>query len=284
LNETVIETLANLRFDACDALAKTFAENRPTNPSEVQLRDAFHANLGRASGVTTEGWYTPPPLGVIMAIGNAPSYERIGRQSYRPEATWPSNEHRLEAESVVYAYSSRVHIGSGAIGDMACTLYSGSSTIIKDHLRRVWDVTLAIVDETAVGVPFSEIYRRSGQLIDKAGFQNNIYSAHDGTTTNIGHTIPWSYELLREDEAETLRSGDRQQIADMVSAKRRFVRAGEDLEVQDGMAFTIEPRLSGAGLPTVSFHIVVGFENSKRIVLSNYQRVFESFEMTGFTH
>ena len=40
-------------------------------------------------------------------------------------------------------------------------------------------------------------------------------------------------------------------------------------------AFTVEPRLSAPGLPTVSFHIVVAFDQGRKQVISELDPLFE---------
>lgn len=251
-------------------------------PTEVELRDDFHRRLSEIPGVTTEGWYTPPPHGIIMVIANPPDFARLEQTSYRPETAWPSVDERFDDESILYGYGSRVHIATGAIGDVACSLYRGSDQRIKAHLRRVWDVTIAICHETEIGMPLSDVYRRATDLIETAGLENNVYSAHNGSTTDVGHTLPWTDGSMLDAEAEILRGGDPRQVADLVSSKRRFVNATETSEITDGMALTIEPRLDGPGLPTVGFHVVVGFRGSSRVVITEFDPLFELFDMDGF--
>lgn len=278
----MIETLKSLRRASSQALADTVRAIGETGPTEVDLRDKFQRRLSLTPGASTEGWYSPPPHGIILTVANPPIFARMEQPSYRVESAWPSPSEIFTDESILYCYSSQIHLATGLIGDIGCTLYRGSNQRVMSHLRRVWDVTMAIIDEAEIGMSFCDLYEQAGRLIGKSGFENNIYSVHDGSATNIGHTIPWSYEMITDDEADILHNGNPLAIADLVSNKRRFISATETLEITEGMAFTVEPRLSGHGVPTVSFHIVVAFDGPDPVVITEFDPLFEAFEMEGF--
>lgn len=183
---------------------------------------------------------------------------------------------------MMYWYASPVHIPSGAIGDIGCSLYTGEDRKVRAHLRNVWDTTMVIASKPRVGMSFAELYRLAAETFVSEGFENNIYSAHDGRSTNIGHTMPWSYESSTPDERQILASGMREHISDLVSRKRRFISATEQFEITEDTLFTIEPRLSRPGLPTASFHVVVGFVNGEPVVVTEFEPVFALFGMDDF--
>ncbi len=224
-----------------------------------------------------------PPHGVIVGIGNPPSYAGISQPSFRAEALWPATAVRMERESVTYIYSSRVQLATGLIADTGCSLYRGTDIAIRDQLRRVWDVTLQICGEVTVGMTFAELHSRAMLLIDDAGLQNNVHSVNDKALTNIGHTIPWTAEALTTRDVDVFDNGTPEQLAELVSSRRRFLNASEQLVVTDRLVFTVEPRLSAPGLPNVGFHVLVGFEYGKRSIVTEYDPLFELFEM-DLTH
>jgi hypothetical protein len=278
----VIETIRKLRRQNAQALADAVRETEAANPSEVELRDAYYRNLRAIPGTLTEGWYMPPPHGIILSIGNPPDFARAGRKSFRPDDTWPNASSRLSSESLVYAYASPVDRNTGLIGDIGCSLYRGGNPAVRQHIHSTWQVTREITEFVKPGMTFAEIFEHSEKIIAGAGMWNIAESIHDGSTTDIGHSVPWSDVEPDESEHQILEHGAAPGIADVVSHKRAFVNSRNQMIVGDNMAVTIEPRVVSAALPMASFHFVVAFESGEKQVITEFGPLLEVFEMEGF--
>ena len=275
----MIETIRQMRRTTSQTLANVLTRSMSTSPSEIEIRDLWHDELCAVDGVAKQGWYTPPPAGIIVAIADPPSYDRVEHPSYRTELTWPSSERHLSTESLLYAYASPVHLQSGIIGDIGCSLYRGHDRELRRHMHNVWTLTKRIAEAAKVGMRFSELYGQAAALIDEFGFENNIYSVHQGQATNIGHTIPWSNESMSVDERRIIETGPPQQRANLISNKRIFISQVEAARISSDIALTIEPRLSGPDLPTIGFHVAVAFTSGNKVVISELDPLFELFDM-----
>lgn len=278
----MIDTIRRLRRATASAFADAVEATYRNNPTEVEIRDAFHECLQSVPDTRSDGWYMPPPHGLIVGIGEPPGFERLKQASYRPESSWPSDRYRLTDNAILYWYGSPVDLDSGLIGDISCSLYRGSDNALREHMRNAWHTTIQIAKEAEAGMALAEVHERAGAIMEKSGFANIVVGVNDPTGTNIGHTIPWSNEEISADELSVLQHGSSRDVAALVSGKRRFVNAIEPMTIRDNLAFTIEPRLSAPNLPTVSFHIVVAFENGERAIISEYEPVFRVFGMDGF--
>jgi hypothetical protein len=268
-----------MRRSASQTLAAVLAERMGGTSDEVDIADAWHLLLNTDSTTCAEGWYLPPPHGLAVLIADPPSFDRLNRPSFRSRSAWPSRQHRLSGQALLVAYSSRVNHENATIGDMGCTLYFGADQSIKRHLSTVWNITMRIARLAEPGMSFSQLYRDSIGIIDASGLRNNIYSISDSNSTNVGHTIPWSDRPISAEERTTLKSGDPQTIADLVSSSRRFISSTEEHIFTETMAFTIEPRLSGPGLPVATFHVVVSFDRGDRNIITEFAPLFA---LTGF--
>jgi lipopolysaccharide biosynthesis protein len=80
-------------------------------------------------------------------------------------------------------------------------------------------------------------------------------------------------------ERDVLNGGTIQEVAALVSGKRRFVSATDEFIIGDNVAFTIEPRVIADGLPMVGFHTVMGFIDGQRQIVLELDPLFELFGM-----
>jgi hypothetical protein len=275
----MFETIRRLRRATAESLAAALRPILDAHPSEVEIRDRFHAELSRTPDVTSEGWYSPPPGGLIVTVGSPPGFERLNQPSFRPAETWPSRDVQYTPESILYAYGSRVDTATGAIGDLACSLYMGTDARIHSHIRDVWEITIDLASSVELGAPISDVYRRCALLSEKAGYSNHVLSVTDPSRTNIGHTVPWTDTPLTPEESLVLRDGSPSAVADLVNGKRRFVSSVETLELSDNMLITVEPRLSRPGVPMVNFNVIAGFIDGKRVMLTDFDPLFNLFGM-----
>lgn len=279
----MLETIRTLRRKTNDALAHAIDASRP-EATEASIRDEFDAALTAAMPeVTPEGWYSPPPKGLIVCIANPPDYTRLTQPTFRSEVAWSSAGVRLLSESVLYGYGSRVDKATGLIADSGCTLYGGHNVQVVNHLRSVWALTVEVAQSAQVGDRLCDVYNRAAKMIERSGLANNVYSTHHGSDTNIGHSIPWTAEAITQAERDVLAKGTPSAVAELVGNKRIYVSPTEQTVIGERTAFTIEPRLSAPGLPSTSFHMVVVIEDGKTHVVTEFETLFERFEMTDFT-
>lgn len=267
----MIDDLRRMRRFTSDTLADAL-RIAGDGASETHVRDVWLSLVG-------QGWYSPPPGGIILVAGEPPLYERMNQPTFRPPDAWPAPGVYLNDDRLLYAYASPVDTQTGIIGDLGCSLYRGGDTLLREHLREVWRVTMAIIDEVAIGMSFPQLYERAQVIIADAGLVNIVHSVHAGSSTDIGHVIPWSQGPPSAKEIEMLQSGDDQRVADLVSNKRRFINATDNFTITDNVAFTIEPRLRTDDRPMVGFHTVVAFERGQKHVVLEFDPLFELFEM-----
>ena len=153
----------------------------------------------------------------------------------------------------MFLYFSPVDKKSGIIGDFGMSIYVGNNQKIKNHLKLCWELDKQIFHFAEVGMTLSEITHFTNKLYLKYGLTNTIVSASDPTGTNVGHTIPVSYEDWNKEELQILKNSTTnwQAVSDMISKKRKFENTQETFKIKQGMAITIEPRPSVLNDPTI---------------------------------
>ena len=276
-----LRLVETMRHFSSDTLLKTFLTTND-RISEQEFAQAWLKRLRENELLFPEGWYQPPPSGVVVLFGQPPLFERLQFSSLRMQEYWPKNTHYLNDESLVYAYYSPVDRESGLIGDMAITLYRGSNSAVREHITAALQITADVVEYAEIGMPLASLYAYGTERIRKADLINRTVSITDPHGIDIGHTIPWSYGTQSEQEENVLKGSDRDKIWKMISSKRRFLDSTNDLIIAPNMAFTIEPKVASSSLPTVSFHIIVVFLNGEKRVISGYQSLFSHFGMINY--
>lgn len=165
------------------------------------------------------------------------------------------------------------------------SVYLGKKQKIKDHLKLCYELDKQIFDNTRIGMKLSDNARFAHKLYQEHGLTNNIASPTDPTGTNVGHTIPVSYEDWSHDELNILKNGDKNWLAvcNMISKKRKFENMQETLQIKPGMAFTIEPRpqvLNDQSIPMVFFHTIALFhEDGSKEHLTQFDEIFKLTNM-----
>ena len=250
--------------------------------SESMLRDNWLDEVRKNNSVFPDGWYEPPPHGMGVLFGSEKDINRISPSSLRLEEFWPRNDIILDRENgIIFVYMSLIDKNTGIIGDFGLTLYLGKNEIVQNHLKKCLQINKEIFEQLKVGMEFKEINMLAFELLKNKGLSSNLSSPSDPTGTNIGHTIPASYE-----DWENWNCTDEwQKIKDMISKKRKFVNSLESLKIRNGMAFTIEPRpfvVDNPTIPKVWFHTIAVFkENGEKELLTNFD---ELFKLTGMDY
>jgi hypothetical protein len=238
--------------------------------------------IARDPSVFPGGWYNPPPVGVIALFGSERNLDRLLYSSARKKEQWPADDIFLNTQSgLCYLYASPVDRQTGIMGDFGMTVYFGQDPLIKRKLALCYRLDREIFDFVLEGKRFSDIAVFAKTRMDKYGLTNLIDSVTDESVHNIGHTIPFVYEELRDAELAVLSLGQSNWdcLKDMISKKRIFVNEKETFTVKPGCAFTIEPRPYSGDNPAVavplSFHTTVlyGLNGDKKL-LTNFDEIF----------
>ena len=130
-----------------------------------------------------------------------------------------------------------------------------------------------------VGMEFRELYAITQSNFKKYDLNNDWTKVDtDPAGTNLGHTVPWSYEDPTMDELSILEKGNQLEINNIIRYKRLYVNKLERFKIPNNIAFTLEARLdnnfgNGTTLPNSFFHLMILMQDGKREVLSDFDRV-----------
>jgi hypothetical protein len=115
------------------------------------------------------------------------------------------------------------------------------------------------------------------------GLNNNRTITYtDKVKTNIGHTVPWSYEDPTPEELSIINGTDFDKLKNLISSKRINLNEKEDFKIPPTIAFTTEFRAESnkdPHLPNASFHLIVSFVDGKKEVLGGFNTVFQATRM-----
>lgn len=126
---------------------------------------------------------------------------------------------------------------------------------------------------------FSGIYNYSQRVFAKNNMLSDLHSMSDPTGTNIGHTVPGSYENWDSQTLKSLKAKKWEKVKDVISKHRVFINRKEDFKIKKGMAFTIEPRpsaLDNSTIPSIFLHTIALFkENGSKELLTGFNPLFK---------
>ncbi|MDO8583504.1 MAG: M24 family metallopeptidase [bacterium] len=261
-------------------LKNILSKNKPI--SELYLRDAWLSEMKKYKEIFPDGWYIPPPHGIGVLFGTEEDLSRINFTSLRPKEFWPRNDIFLNLNNgIALLYAGPVHRESGIIGDFEMTLYFGKNKNIINQLKTNLDIINKIFENAKIGTRLSEIASKADKLLKRNDLINTIYSISDPTNSNIGHTIPFSYEDMKDKEKKILlyAKDNWKRFYTMLSKKRKFINKIEQLEIKPGMAITIEPRSkikNNPSSPLISFHaIALFYKNGDKELLTEFEKIFK---------
>jgi hypothetical protein len=259
------------------SLEKLLSKNKPI--SEIGFASAWLLELRRHKEIFPDGWYIPPPSGIAVLFGRDDEFSRINFTSVRPENYWPRKDVLLDLNNgIIMAYASPVDKKTGIIGDFEMTIYFGKNPQIIDHFKKNLQIVNELFSFAQIGMTLSDIATKGHKIIKGKGLSNSIFSINDSTSTNIGHTIPFSYESRTGSEFKVFKNGTWENICLMISKKREFLNNIAEFKIRPGMAFTIEPRLKSSNnskLPLSSFHAIALFhKNGEKELLTNFDKIF----------
>jgi hypothetical protein len=283
-----LEICKYTRSLAAEALVSTLKEllSEKRLISEAFFRDTWLKKMRENNEIFPDGWYIPPPHGLVTLFASGKDVSRINVSSMRPETNWPREDVFLDLQDgIIFVYASPVSKKSGMIGDFGATLYLGNNPKIQNHLKKCLTLTREIFDHAREKMMLSDIASFAHTMLAANEFRNDIASSTDPTGTNIGHTIPASYEDWDAEELNLL-ANERNNwpaICKLISLKRVFVNSSEKFLIKPGMAFTIEPRPQSntdSNIPMVYFHtIALFYEDSTKELLTQFDEVFRILGM-----
>ncbi|MBV9349278.1 MAG: M24 family metallopeptidase [Patescibacteria group bacterium] len=282
--EERVDICARVRQKASEAVTKILTKSH--NPNEAHVAAELWKEVGKNAELYERGWYDPPPGGAAALFAPHDSLGRLLFDSLRKKEFWPSAEHTLNSDAVGFVYLSPVHKETGIIGDFAITVYTGTDPHIKGHIQRCLHITEKVAAYAEMGMELREIHAYAQRLLRDEKLSNKRTLTYtDMTGTNIGHTIPWTYEDHSLPETAIVQSRDFDALKNLISAKRVNLNSEERFRIPETIAFTVELRLEDAedpGLPNAYYHLIVSFSKGKKKVFSNFNDVFVGMEIEGY--
>lgn len=243
--------------------------------TELTFRDSWLSRLHSAEELTLNGWYEPPPLGMAVLFADERDVHRISYESLRLPEFAPSPRVMKWAHGMMYAYCSPVHRPTGMAGDFGVTLYFGSNLAIRDHFRRAYAATAALLGEINSTTRSTALLHRSELLFKEYGLKNTIASITDSVPLDLGHSIP----IIAADTLRTSRQLSKRD-QQLLGEKRRFVSTSVDWALAEEDQVTIEPQLVNPArrtLPQVSFHYIVAARSSPVTLLQECDGLLREF-------
>ncbi|MBI4097526.1 MAG: M24 family metallopeptidase [Candidatus Levybacteria bacterium] len=282
-----LEIIKETRKSAADSLFKTLKKVLKTKQpiSEVEFRDLWLLEMRKNKSIFPDGWYIPPPHGIIVLFATDENVGRLDFKSLRKEKNYPRKDVFLNRKKgLVFLYAGPIN-RRGIIGDMEMTLYFGSNKEIINYLKLYYRLIKQIIDFAETGLTFGTVFEYSEKLFAKHRFVNAIVSRTDPTSKNIGHTIPFIIDEMTLEEKSILQNEKWDELCRMVSNRRVFLNAKEEVKIIPNMAFTIEPGIkmkNRADMPFIAFHTTVLIhENGEKELLTGFDRIFQ---LTGMTY
>lgn len=252
-------------FDVCKTI-RSFAQNalyqsleellsKKTPFSEIELRDLWLKRLRKNPSLLSDGWYDPPPHGLIVMLATPRDISRLNEKSYRSEICWPRSDIFFDSEnSILLLHASPVDKMTGVTGDFGITLYVGKDKSLQKHLKTSLLINRQIADYAYEGMAFAEITKFAQTIISHHHLISDLSSPSDPTGTNIGHIIPATSPTWNEHAFIKARDNSQQAINDFIRQQRVFLNTKEQTRLKSGMGITIEPRPWSKNLPPGYFH------------------------------
>ncbi len=284
-----LEICKQTRKFAADSLYKILktllSSNKPI--SEVILRDAWLSEMRKNKNIFSDGWYTPPPHGMIILFAKEDQIERFNYQNARLESSWARDDIFMNKQSgIIFCYASPVDKSTGIIGDFGITLYFGNKPEIKDLLKFCLQLDKDTFNYAEIGMRISDITNFAVAQMKNHRMTNDAVTNNDKADINIGHSVPMIYEEWTAAEKKVLSNGtnDWVKAKDMIAKKRYFVNNIEQRIINPGTAFTIEPRPKVIDKPylpaAMNYHTMAFFKkNGEKELITGFDKLFKLAEM-----
>ncbi|MEK7581180.1 MAG: M24 family metallopeptidase [Patescibacteria group bacterium] len=268
---------------ALDALANTLKVIlKKDKIAESEFRNLWLAQLRKSTKIFPNGWYMPPPNGIIVLFATDKDPKRVLYPNMRLEETWPRDDVYLDkTNGIIALYASPMDRKTGIIGDTEVMIYLSKNKEVMNTFKTCYRINREIFEFAQVGQQFSQVAKFANKLIAKNGLTNNVVSTSDPASVNLGHTIPVSYEDWTSQEKAIFKNGESQweNVCQIIAKKRKFVNEVDDFQIKASMAFTIEPRLrpkDRPNLPSTWTHsIVLIKEDGSKELFFGYEEIFK---------
>lgn len=275
-----LDICKNTKKIASDSLTSVLEEvlSKKRKISELEFRDLWLKKQQKYSDIFPNGWYDPPPYGIEVLFVSKEHPNRADFVNLRPKEHWPKDDVFLDFENgYAYLFSSPVDRKYGIAGDFAINIYFGDDEKNKENIQRSLKLDLKIFEFIEEGMSFAEIFDYADLLITKEGLRNNIFSVTDPNHSNIGHTIPFSYENISNANLK-IADDNWNEFTNLISKKRIFLSGQEQFKVKGEMAFTIEPALKVQGdddIPMTMLHNTILInENGEKEIVNYFNEIF----------
>lgn len=252
--------------------------------SEVQFRNRWLKEMYRFKNIIPEGWYDPPLFGIGILFADVNNPKRYNYSTLRDKNYWPKADSFFKRDGLGYIFASPFTWieDTPIIGDFGISFYLGSDIKIIDHFKKSYSMQYSLIDAINIGLTFSQIHKIFTNLMQNMGLVNNVYSTTDKSWTNIGHSIPFIDRNINNEEKNLIMTEDPDKIHKMISQARIFINQSEKLPITDNCAFTVEPRITSSSDPTLpmcSFHTIIQFIDGKKVILTNFDGIFNFLGM-----
>jgi hypothetical protein len=89
-----LQIIKNTRQIAISALLNVLKIVLPNTLqiSEAQFRNLWLGELRKHQEIFPDGWYIPPPSGIVVLFANEKNLGRANMQSMRPKESWPKED------------------------------------------------------------------------------------------------------------------------------------------------------------------------------------------------
>jgi hypothetical protein len=285
-----LQIIKNTRQIAINALVNVLKIVLPNTlqVSEAQFRNLWLGELRKHQEIFPDGWYIPPPSGMVVLFANEKNLNRANWQSIRPKESWPKENIFLnKTTDLVQLYAGPVDKSSGMMGDFGITLYFGQNIKIINHLKSSLVAIKEIFEGLNEGMQLRDVSTFGHDTLMKRGIASNLVSTSDPSGTNIGHTIPFTDEDITPDERNIIRnlqaSASWKLVSDLLSKRRKFLNDIETFQIKRGLALTLEPRpqsTTDISIPMVYFHTIAIFhEDGRKELLTGFDEIFKLTRM-----
>ncbi len=284
---TTIENRINICEKTREGLSKTISSllSKHDDIAEQEFATTLSAEIRNDADLQLEGWYAPPPYGIAALFSDQDNFDRLRFDTLRKEQYWPQ-QFKLLKNSAGIIYASPIHKVSGTIGDFGITIYKGNDRNIQLHLAGCLRALEQSADLAKVGMEFRELHDFTQRLFKENGLHNHrTVTWTDTVGTNLGHTVPWSYEEPTAEEQRIIAGQSLNDLRNLISNKRINVNRNERFKIPANIAFTLEARLErleDPAMPNTFFHLIITFKNGRKKIVSNFNGVFSVVGMNNY--
>ena len=269
----LIDSIIKTRELTADIFVKSLVDVE--KKSEFEIAENILSEVKNQNEIFSEGWYSPPSFGVAVLLDSMP-YKRLEYDSLRKPEFEPSHDIYFGKETVGMIFFSPIDKKTNMIGDIGFTVYNGTNKEIQNHLKNSYKAILDIAKHAEVGMTFDEVCSfADNRLKNNFKITRWITKHSDPNTMNLGHTIPGSYENINFGESF-------ENIKSTITKGRIYIKENVNFKIPETCAFTVESRLediNNSNLPSVYFHFIVCFNKSKKIILENFDQIFNKVGM-----